>query len=243
MNRNIPIALLATLLFSQPALALKPRAFSLEKQQASFALGADVSGTSAFHVPRSNDGLRFMKLPGQKTFMPLNRVARRVVEERGQPELPLSPRGQKQSTLGWPVAKDAGQWISSPFGWRDDPYTKEQAFHAGVDIAVPVGTTVRATSAGEVTGIGTHPRLGRYVKITHAGDEETYSLYGHLKGWDVKQGDTVRLGEKIGEVGMTGRTTGAHLDYSLRREGKPVDPMKYLSVPNKLKGLEVSALK
>lgn len=223
--------------------------YALDGDKEPFVLTTGEKKAKGFAVPREKE-MGFMQLPNQKTFMPLGRaavMARKVFEEEeSQPAFKMSPkqkpvRNRDEAALAWPIAKDTQQWISSPFGWRDDPFTQEQAFHAGLDIAVPEGTPVRAAAAGTVTGVGEHPRLGRYVKVSHADDPETYSLYGHLKLWHVKEGDVVRMGEKIAEVGMTGRTTGAHLDYSLRRKGKPVDPMQHLDVPSQLKKLEVSS--
>ncbi|GEM_PF-6670388 len=126
----------------------------------------------------------------------------------------------------WPIDENVKSRISSPFGYRTHPITKKYAFHAGLDIAAPKGTAVIASESGEVTDIGIHKNLGNYVKVTHA--DYTYSLYGHLDKITAKIGHNVRQGQKIGEVGSTGRSTGPHLDYSLRKDGKPVDPIKYL---------------
>lgn len=126
----------------------------------------------------------------------------------------------------WPVA-DAHFRISSPYGPRKHPVTGKQDFHAGIDIPAPQGTRVIAVAAGEVTGVGTHPNLGRYVKITH--DDGTYSLYGHLQRWTTRMGRKVKAGDDIGRVGSTGRSTGPHLDFSIRRDGKPFNPMQVLA--------------
>jgi hypothetical protein len=123
----------------------------------------------------------------------------------------------------WPVA-DAHYRISSPYGYRKHPITGKQAFHAGIDIPAPAGTDVLAAVDGEVTGVGEHPRLGRYVKISH--EDGTYSLYGHLQQWKTKMGRIVKAGDVIGKVGSTGRSTGPHLDFSIRRDGKPFNPMQ-----------------
>ncbi len=126
----------------------------------------------------------------------------------------------------WPVAKVKGMRISSPFGWRDDPFTGKKAFHAGIDIAAPKGSKVLASADGVVDGTGSHPRLGKFVKIVHA--DGAYSLYGHLNSWLVDSGQRVSAGQEIGEIGSTGRSTGAHLDYSLRINSKPVNPLRFI---------------
>lgn len=126
----------------------------------------------------------------------------------------------------WPVAHEYFT-ISSPFGPRRHPVTGKQDFHAGIDIPAPMGTPVLAAASGEVAGVGEHPRLGRYVKITHG--DGSYSLYGHLQKWTVAMGKQVQAGERIGLVGSTGRSTGPHLDFSIRKDGKPYNPMKVLA--------------
>ena len=130
----------------------------------------------------------------------------------------------------WPVDASAQQWVSSPFGQRKDPFTGKPAFHAGVDIAAAKGTYVLASADGRVDSTGIHPRLGKFIRLVH--DEETYSLYGHLSQWDVREGETVKAGHPIGRVGSTGRSTGAHLDFSIRKGGKPVNPLDHMSLPD-----------
>lgn len=130
-------------------------------------------------------------------------------------------------TFNWPVAGATHHEISSHFGPRRHPVTGKKDFHAGIDIPAPVGTPVLAAAGGKVSGAGTHPRLGRYVKITHA--DNSYTLYGHLHRWQVREGDAVLAGQQVGTVGNTGRSTGPHLDFSIRREGKPIDPLPLLA--------------
>ncbi|MCH2546098.1 MAG: M23 family metallopeptidase [Alphaproteobacteria bacterium] len=126
----------------------------------------------------------------------------------------------------WPVA-DAHYRISSPYGYRKHPVTGKHSFHAGIDIPAPMGTNVLAAVDGNVAAVGEHPRLGRYVKVTH--NDGTYSLYGHLQKWNTQRGKAVKAGDVIGKVGSTGRSTGPHLDFSIRRDGKSFNPMTVLS--------------
>lgn len=138
----------------------------------------------------------------------------------------------------WPVDGDDYTRISSAFGIRRHPVTGKQGFHAGIDIPAPVGTPVIAALDGEVTGVGTHKNLGRFVKITHA--DGTYALYGHLSKQSVKMGMKVHSGRRIGSVGSTGRSTGPHLDFSIRKEGKPINPMPLLADALKEKKLALA---
>ncbi len=150
------------------------------------------------------------------------------------PMLKPEPKKLAQQTLPsgksvkhqWPVDETIQSRISSPFGYRTHPVTGKYSFHAGLDIAAPKGTSVVASSFGEVTDLGRHKNLGKYVKVAH--DDGTYSLYGHLSKITAKIGHEVAQGQKIGEVGSTGRSTGPHLDYSLRRGDKAIDPQKHL---------------
>ena len=130
---------------------------------------------------------------------------------------------------GWPVDPGADSRVSSRYGWRIHPVTGQRAFHAGVDIAAPSGTPVLATAPGVVQAIGQHPRLGRYVMIDYL--DGSVGTYGHLKSIDAASGDIVARGDMIGEVGSTGRSTGPHLDYSLKIDGRNVDPLPMLAAP------------
>ncbi len=140
----------------------------------------------------------------------------------------------------WPIAEHVDQRISSPFGYRIHPVTGKRAFHKGIDIAAAQGTPVRATHDGVVEEVKRHHNLGKYVKVKHSSNE--YALYGHLSSWDVSVGDKVTAGRILGKVGSTGRSTGPHLDYSLRRNGKAINPLTVLKPPVSASSLVVSAL-
>lgn len=122
----------------------------------------------------------------------------------------------------WPVVGRLG----SSFGTREDPINGEGAFHAGIDIESAMGTPVRATADGEVTGETMGAGYGRQVVINHGHDVKT--VYGHLSAIAALPGQRVSRGQVIGYVGMTGRATGPHLHYEVRVHGVPVNPHKYL---------------
>lgn len=120
-----------------------------------------------------------------------------------------------------------GGFISSGFGTRPSPFnSKKHAFHEGLDIVVPLGTPIYAPADGVVTCVGRIVGLGNYIILTHAGSVTT--RYGHIKEAFVKEGQEVKKGDKIAAVGMTGRTTGAHLHYEIRIKNKLVNPKKFL---------------
>jgi murein DD-endopeptidase MepM/ murein hydrolase activator NlpD len=122
----------------------------------------------------------------------------------------------------WPVMGP----ITGPFGARIDPFNGEGAFHAGVDISCRYGQPIEAPADGVVTYAGFYSGYGRMLVIDHGNGITT--RYGHLSGFAVADGQTLRKGQVIGYVGMSGRSTGAHLHYEVRIHDTPVNPHKYL---------------
>ena len=122
----------------------------------------------------------------------------------------------------WPVTGP----ITGPFGSRQDPFNGEGAFHAGIDISCQYGQPILAPGDGTVTYADFYNGYGRLIEIDHANGIQT--RYGHLSGFAVTDGQTVRKGQVIGYVGMSGRSTGAHLHYEVRIHDTPVNPYKYL---------------
>jgi murein DD-endopeptidase MepM/ murein hydrolase activator NlpD len=145
----------------------------------------------------------------------------------GTPRLP-DPADDRLTHI-WPVDTAVPSRVTSGHGWRDDPFTGKRAFHAGVDIAAKSGTRVVATAPGRVAAVGEHPRLGRYVMIAYL--DGSVGTYGHLKRITVATDQAVRLGQVVGAVGSTGRSTGPHLDFALKVDGRPVDPLPLLRRP------------
>jgi murein DD-endopeptidase MepM/ murein hydrolase activator NlpD len=115
---------------------------------------------------------------------------------------------------------------TSSFGTRRDPINGRTRNHNGLDFAAPVGTPLYATGAGEVVTAGRSGAFGNLVRIRHAFGYET--LYAHMSRIRVAVGDRVEAGDRIGDMGSTGRSTGSHLHYEVHRDGRPVDPMTYL---------------
>jgi len=123
----------------------------------------------------------------------------------------------------WPVT---GR-ISSPFGWRSDPFgSGRREFHNGIDIAALMGTPIRAAMGGRVSAVGFDNVLGNFVIITHPRGYRT--LYAHLSRVRVRQGADVGSGQIIGDVGSTGRSTGPHLHFGVFRQGALINPRTVL---------------
>ena len=133
--------------------------------------------------------------------------------------------------LSWPMTRFE---ITQPFGPStvvlEPPFGPYKHFHAGIDIAAPLGTPVMAAADGVVVAVGhTAVGYGNYVAIAHGGGIAT--LYGHLLETDVKVGDRVVRGQPIGLEGSTGFSTGPHVHFELRVNDQVIDPMPYLPVP------------
>lgn len=126
--------------------------------------------------------------------------------------------------LAFPVR--GGYRHTSSFGYRSDPKTGGRRLHKGHDLAGARGTAIVATGDGVVTFAGRQSGYGRLVKIRHIRGYETY--YAHMNKIRVKQGQRVSRGERIGDMGNSGRSTGVHLHYEVRINGNAVNPSKYM---------------
>lgn len=141
----------------------------------------------------------------------------------------LAPASQdpalKMLAFNMPVP---GFAINSPFGMRRMPWEEGGRLHEGVDIAAPAGAKVAATLPGTVTRTGLSFSYGRYVEVQHEGG--LVSFYAHLGGWPkgIKAGSVVTAGQHIGFVGNSGRSTGSHLHFEIRRHDKPLNPAMFI---------------
>lgn len=140
--------------------------------------------------------------------------ARRRASGIAGPAEPASGPGM----FSWPVSGT----ITSPFGWRSNPFGGSPDFHPGLDIAAPTGTTVTAAATGTIMLAQWYGGYGNYILIDHGGGYSTG--YGHLSAIYVSVGQKVQRGQAIGAVGTTGQSTGPHLHFEIRINGKPVDP-------------------
>lgn len=118
-------------------------------------------------------------------------------------------------------------FVGSGYGMRNDPFTGEWTMHTGVDFAAPIGTPIFAAAGGVVVSAEQHPAFGNMVEIDHGKGLST--VYAHTSRMLVKNGDFVRKGEKIAEVGTTGRSTGPHLHFEVHVKGVPQNPSRYLA--------------
>ncbi|HOX92332.1 MAG TPA: M23 family metallopeptidase, partial [Spirochaetales bacterium] len=118
----------------------------------------------------------------------------------------------------WPIRG----WITSRYGWRNDPFSGARSFHTGLDIGSPQGTPVRAAMEGRVTGVGYSAVSGNYIIIAHHDGYTT--MYAHLSKQLVRTGAWVTQSTIIGNVGTTGYSTGPHLHFTVSKWGRTMNP-------------------
>jgi murein DD-endopeptidase MepM/ murein hydrolase activator NlpD len=163
-----------------------------------------------------------------EVILDVNNIRSEVIKEGETLFIPgarMAPEALKLA-LGelfiYPVRKR----ITSPFGWRADPFTGVRSFHAALDLGGSMGTPVKAAMDGTVSTVSVNRVYGNFIILSHAGGYQT--LYAHLSGVSVKQGSRVGQGSKIGEVGNTGLSTGPHLHFGIFKNGKAVNPLDLL---------------
>lgn len=117
-------------------------------------------------------------------------------------------------------------WVSSPFGYRIDPFTGKRTFHRGIDIATNFGNPIVATADGSVIEASFDKFFGRTVTISHG--EGIVTQYGHLEKYIVRPGQRIKRGDLIGYVGKTGKALGPHLHYEIRISDRSVNPYNYI---------------
>lgn len=122
--------------------------------------------------------------------------------------------------------------LGSIFGWRIDPITGQSALHTGLDFAAETGTSIFSAAGGVVVTQEYHFQYGNMIEIDHGNG--LISRYAHSSKVFVKKGDLIKRGQKIAEVGTTGRSTGPHLHFEVLVQGIPQDPQKFLSAGRNL---------
>ncbi|MCX7820098.1 MAG: M23 family metallopeptidase [Brevinematales bacterium] len=134
------------------------------------------------------------------------------------------PESERMKVLDYYFLKPLRGRYTSGFGIRRDPFTGLKGYHTGIDIAKPTGTPVYASKDGVVKFAGWSGGYGLCIFIKHQFGYET--VYGHLSSVNVKEGQTVKAGQFVGRVGNSGRSTGSHLHFEVRKFGKPLNPLR-----------------
>lgn len=133
---------------------------------------------------------------------------------------------QRERLVSTPSVAPVSGIITDGFGLRKDPFTGRRAWHRGLDISARIGIDVVAPADGVVASCGRNRGYGKIVRISHGYGFTT--VYGHLHKILVEPGQRVERGDVIGQVGNTGRSTGPHLHYEVRQDGKAVNPLYYI---------------
>ena len=132
----------------------------------------------------------------------------------------------------------AGVTLGSAFGWRIDPFTGRSALHTGLDFSADPGTPILAAAGGVVVAQEYHAAYGNMVDIDHGND--LVSRYAHASRVFVKKGDLIKRGQRIAEVGTSGRSTGSHLHFEVLVQGVQQDPQKFLAAGQNLPAQHVA---
>jgi murein DD-endopeptidase MepM/ murein hydrolase activator NlpD len=146
----------------------------------------------------------------------------------------------EQGTISIPSLKPvANASFTSGFGTRSDPFQGRAAMHAGIDLAGPVGTSIYATADGVVGRSEWAGGYGNLIELDHGKGIQT--RYGHLSSSMVRAGQRVKRGDLIARMGSTGRSTGSHLHYEVRIDGKPVNPVPFMQSNDYLQSVQARA--
>ena len=199
------------------------------------ALGTRVSGLAGvnpgeFKSPMGSGGALVGSRPLsmqelQNTLADLDKLT----DQRGDLMTLMESRlfDQKIKKLMMPTQEPvSGSFLGSPFGWRIDPVNGSSALHTGLDFPAEFGTPILAAAGGVLVTEEYHPAYGKMVEIDHGND--LVSRYAHASKVLVKKGDLIKRGQKIAEVGSTGRSTGSHLHFEVLVQGVFQDPQKFL---------------
>ena len=149
-----------------------------------------------------------------------------ISQEESLSELEKLLHTKKEMLTHTPSIWPTMGWVTSMFGFRTNPFTGLTQMHEGLDISNRVGTPVVAPAEGIISDTGNDWVHGKILVISHGFGMTT--RYSHLSKVMVRVGQKVKRGDKVAEVGMTGRTTGPHLHYEVKLNGIPVNPMRYV---------------
>jgi len=192
-------------------------------------LGMDVSKIAPAPAPQRATGGPFV-LASANSVSSFDKQTFRIKQARGNVDR------LTKALAAVPIRKPMSGELDSTsgFGMRRDPFVRSLAMHTGLDFRAETGEPARATAAGTVTTAGWNGGYGKMVEVDHGNGFTT--RYAHLSAIDVEVGQSVRIGQVVGKVGSTGRSTGPHLHYETRVDGDPVDPQKFLRAGVRLIG-------
>jgi murein DD-endopeptidase MepM/ murein hydrolase activator NlpD len=180
------------------------------------ALGERVQGLAGVKPQEFN----FRELPGRGGAEPSSSKQRPLEMSEFQKALDAMVKDVEHRA-------DYMNYNASGFGWRLDPFSGRNAFHEGIDFAAPAGTPIVAAAPGVVIAAEYHHQYGNMLEIDHGNDIVT--RYAHSSRLLAKVGDIVKRGQRVAEIGSTGRSTGSHLHFEVLVKGIQQDPHKFLA--------------
>lgn len=222
-NRNLQIANES---FSKSVESLRGQLKDVEEKTRKLAI---IAGITALEATSQGGvgGLRGDDLSGAPygdEIDKMNLVSRRLQSDLSLLEVQLVERSRWVSST--PSIAPVRGILTDGFGGRSDPFTGEPGTHNAVDISTVPGQSVRAPADGIVVKAEWANGYGNVIYVSHGYGFAT--RYGHLRAFNAKPGDRVKRGQILGFVGSTGRSTGPHLHYEVRLNGKPVNPLEYI---------------
>lgn len=191
----------------------------------------------SYSLPWLNQAYKLVRVEHMGIISPV--VCGRLISELTLTAFERPPRVLEKTTYeSYSGQPTTGQWqkpvkgvITDSFGWRIHPIKKKKIFHYGIDIACNTDTPIYAPANGKVLVPYVNDGFGKYLEINHGKDAQgniLSSAYGHLNKWFVSANETVYKGQKIAAVGSTGYSTGPHLHFEVRKNGKAVNPLSYI---------------
>ncbi len=177
------------------------------------------------YYPLPNNGIDQLALSTKIDMVNLTQSIDKLLIEMSEKENILKVTFEKHDKLPsiWPTTD---RKVTSGFGYRKDPLTKQSSHHSGIDIQGIESESILATASGKVAQVGYDSLHGNFIRIDHGNSIKT--AYLHLNKVIVTTGDFVKKGQQIGMMGSTGRSTGTHLHYEIHLNHKAVDPHPYL---------------
>lgn len=197
---------------------------------ASYTMLDTAAGTGGSSLEASDEDITNLVLDTQQTLLSLSSdIGSLQLQLTDTKESIIQYKQLMRTTPSiWPTTSLK---LSSQYGYRKDPFSRRAAFHSGVDIPGNSSDPIQAAADGVVTSAGYDRSYGYNITIKHASGVSTH--YAHMKKLLVENGQTVKQGETIGQLGSTGRSTGPHLHFEVIKNGATIDPMPYLKLAGK----------
>ncbi|MFB6365754.1 peptidoglycan DD-metalloendopeptidase family protein [Paenibacillus elgii] len=201
-------------------------------QPVSSAVSAGDGGMGGEAFPVTEEQTQELAEATGARYASLHAEMKELASRLGQTKRQLQEMQERQQRTPdiWPTLSKV---VTSPYGYRKDPFTKKLSFHRGIDIAGKLGDPVYAVADGVVHSAGYDKLHGHNIVIEH--DKGLRTWYMHLNSAQVDRGDPVDKGQAIGQLGTTGRSTGPHLHYEVLLSGKSTDPAPYMPCDNRKK--------